>query len=62
MTDEKHKRLRKSREELGALAADLASGNLHVEDLNDELASLLAGLDDEQLARLRGRSRDSAGG
>lgn len=61
MTDEEQRRLRKSREELGALAADLASGNLQVEDLNDELARLLAGLDDEQLAKLRAKSRGSGG-
>ena len=61
MTDADRQRVRKSQEELGALAADLASGSLHVEDLDDQLASLLAGLDDEQLARLRAKSRDSGG-
>ena len=62
MTDAERRRVRKSQKELDALAADLESGNLHVEDLSDELARLLAGLDDEQLARLRARPRDSAGG
>ena len=62
MTDAERRRVRKSQKELDALAADLESGNLHVEDLSDELARLLAGLDDEQLDRLRARPRDSAGG
>ena len=62
MTDAERRRVRKSQKELGALAADLASGNLHVEDLDDELAKLLAGLDDEQLARLRARSKNFSGG
>ena len=61
MTDAERRRVRKSQEELGTLVADLASGSLHVEDLDDQLASLLAGLDDEQLAKLRAKARGSGG-
>ena len=62
MTDAERRRVRKGQKELDALAADLESGNLHVEDLSDELTRLLAGLDDEQLDKLRARPRGSAGG
>ena len=41
MTESERERVRKSKKELGSLIDDLESGNLHVEDLDDELLGKL---------------------
>lgn len=52
MTDAQRQRLRKRGEELGNLVGEIESGSIHAEDLDEELARLLASVDEESLKRL----------